>query len=42
MGHSVAGTAGHDPYEILTYYYGENIDIVSNAPVRTYTPSYPA
>ena len=32
---------GMTPYEILTYYYGENIDIVSNAPVRTYTPSYP-
>ncbi len=29
------------PYEILTYYYGNNIDIVSNVPVQTNTPSYP-
>ena len=29
------------PYEILQYYYGDDISIVKNAPVRTNTPSYP-
>ena len=29
------------PYEILQYYYGNNIDIVTNAPVGGNTPSYP-
>ena len=32
---------GFTPYEILQYYYGENIDIVRNAPVQTAMPSYP-
>lgn len=32
---------GFTPYEILTYYYGDDIDIVRNASVRTGTPSYP-
>lgn len=32
---------GLTPYEILQYYYGENIDIVKNAPVKTAMPSYP-
>ncbi len=32
---------GLTPYEILQYYYGDNIDIVKNAPVRTTMPSYP-
>lgn len=32
---------GLTPYEILQYYYGENIDIVKNAPVQTAMPSYP-
>lgn len=35
---------GLTPYEILTYYYGDDIDIVQNAPVRGITasvPSYP-
>jgi peptidoglycan hydrolase-like protein with peptidoglycan-binding domain len=32
---------GLTPYEILQYYYGENIDIVRNAPVQTAMPSYP-
>ena len=32
---------GYTPYEILQYYYGEDIDIVKNAPVRTAMPSYP-
>ena len=29
------------PYEILQYYYGNDIDIVYNAPVGGNTPSYP-
>lgn len=29
------------PYEILQYYYGDNIDLVFNAPVGRNTPSYP-
>lgn len=29
------------PYEILQYYYGEDIEIVRDAPVRTNTMSYP-
>jgi peptidoglycan hydrolase-like protein with peptidoglycan-binding domain len=33
--------SGLTPYEILQYYYGENIDIVKNAPVKTAMPSYP-
>lgn len=32
---------GYTPYEILTYYYGEDIDIVSNAPVSGVSPSAP-
>lgn len=32
---------GMTPYEILTYYYGNDIDIVTNVPVQTNTPSYP-
>ena len=32
---------GFTPYEILQYYYGDNIDIVKNAPVQTALPSYP-
>lgn len=32
---------GMTPYEILTYYYGDNIDIINNVPVQTNTPSYP-
>ena len=31
---------GLTPYEILTNYYGNNIDIVYNAPVDIVTPSY--
>lgn len=33
--------AGYTPYEILQSFYGDDIDIVQNAPVRTGTPSYP-
>ena len=32
---------GLTPYEILQYYYGSDIDIVKNAPVKTAMPSYP-
>lgn len=32
---------GYTPYEILQYYYGDDIDIVKNAPVQTAMPSYP-
>lgn len=32
---------GYTPYEILTYYYGDTIDLVSDAPVDIPTPSYP-
>ena len=32
---------GLTPYEILQYYYGSDIDIVKNAPVKTNLPSYP-
>ncbi len=40
-GSAQLGEDGLTPYEILTYYYGDDIDIVKNAPVRTGTPSYP-
>lgn len=32
---------GYTPYDILTYYYGDNIDIVQNAEIRGIMPSYP-
>ncbi len=32
---------GYTPYQILTHYYGNDIDIVRDAPVRMATPSYP-
>ena len=32
---------GMTPYEILQYYYGDDIDIVTNVPVSKNTPSYP-
>lgn len=32
---------GLNSVQILRYYYGDNIEIVNNAPVRGYTPSYP-
>ncbi|MBQ1519043.1 MAG: peptidoglycan-binding protein [Ruminococcus sp.] len=31
---------GYTPYEILQYYYGNDIDIVKNAPVKTNMPSF--
>ena len=33
---------GYSPYDILTYYYGDNIDIVTDAPVMGLTASLPA
>ncbi len=32
---------GYVPYQILTYFYGDDIDIVNNAPVAPNIPSYP-
>ena len=32
---------GYSPYDILTYYYGDNIDIVTDAPVEGITASLP-
>mgnify|MGYP001068438117 CR=1 FL=1 len=32
---------GFTPYEILQYYYGDDINIVKDAPVKTAMPSYP-
>lgn len=32
---------GYTPYEMLQYFYGEDIDIVFNAPVAPNIPSYP-
>lgn len=32
---------GYTPFEILQYYYGNNIELVRNAPVGQATPSYP-
>ena len=32
---------GYTPFEILQYYYGDDIEIVRNAPVGASTPSYP-
>ncbi|MBQ4353435.1 MAG: peptidoglycan-binding protein [Clostridia bacterium] len=32
---------GRTPYEILQYYYGDNIDIVQDAPIEGITDSYP-
>lgn len=32
---------GYTPYDILTYYYGDNINIVRNAPVEGVGESYP-
>ncbi len=32
---------GMGPYDILTYYYGDDINIVSDAPIRPNIPTYP-
>ena len=32
---------GLDYYEILTYYYGDNIEIVTDVPIRDFIASYP-
>ena len=34
--------AGYTPYRILQNYYGNNIDIIQNAPIAGVTPSAPA
>ena len=31
---------GYTPYRILQYYYGNDIDIIRNAPIKTNTPTY--
>lgn len=33
--------SGFTPYEILQYYYGDDINIVKDAPVQSAVPSYP-
>lgn len=33
--------AGYVPYEILTHYYGDNIELVFDAPIENITESYP-
>ncbi|MCM1133708.1 MAG: peptidoglycan-binding protein [Ruminococcus flavefaciens] len=33
--------SGFSPYEILQYYYGDDINIVRDAPVKSAMPSYP-
>ncbi len=33
---------GYTPYQILTYYYGDNIELVQNAPIEDTTESAPA
>lgn len=33
--------SGYTPYEILTYYYGDDIDIIQNAPVQSINISAP-
>lgn len=32
---------GYTPYEILQYYYGDNINIITDAPIKNITESYP-
>ena len=32
---------GYTPYEMLQYYYGDDIEIVRNSPVKVNIPSYP-
>ena len=32
---------GYDSFQILQYYYGEDIELVPDTPVLSYTPSYP-
>lgn len=32
---------GYDYYSILTYYYGDNIEIVTDAPIKDFVASYP-
>lgn len=39
-GSQVLANEGYTPYEILTYYYGNDIDIVTNAPIMGIKESY--
>ena len=32
---------GYTPYEIITYYYGDDIELVRDAPIQNITESYP-
>ncbi len=32
---------GYSSFDILRYYYGDDIELVTNAPVLSYSPSYP-
>lgn len=32
---------GYSPIEIIRYYYGSDVDLVTNAPVGSFRPSYP-
>ena len=32
---------GYIPYDILRYYYGDDINIIENAPISTNVESYP-
>ena len=42
MGESVdLAERGYTPYQILQYYYGEDINIVQNAPISAAIPSFP-
>lgn len=41
MGNGWTGRAGVFSYDILTYYYGDSIDLVQNVPVQTSMQSYP-
>lgn len=40
-GTTLLAERGMTPYEILQYYYGNDIDIVKDAPVQSVEPSYP-
>lgn len=40
-GSELLGREGRTPYEILTHYYGSDINIVNDAPIKGPTESYP-
>lgn len=41
LGTVALANQGYTPYRILQYYYGNDIDIVKNAPIKSNTPTYP-